>query len=173
MGGTAQEARDTSPRSPVSQRQVHNPVNPVFRFAGLCAEFKIGNGAPDGNVEWGDKNDSCEGDRLSVTAVGLAQEIGVMGDEHSTQNRSAVEQNRILELPSPILLCGHHIDAAPAQFGGDRPRDMNIRLEAEAHLDFFKAWSFWRRAGSERVGSNRLASWSSRSICSSSFARFS
>ncbi len=29
---------------------VLNPVNPFFRFAGHCTEFKIGHGAPDGNV---------------------------------------------------------------------------------------------------------------------------
>ena len=108
-----------------------------------------------------------------MTAGCLAQEIGVIGDEHSPLSGSAVEQNRILELPSPILLCGDHIDAAQAQFGGHCPRDMNIHIEAEAHLEFFKAWSFSRSAGSERVGPNRLASWSSRSICSSSFSRFS
>jgi hypothetical protein len=125
-----------------SQGQVLNPVNPFFRFAGLCTEFKIGNGAPDGNVEWGDKDDSREGDRLNATAGCLAQEIGVMGDEHSPLSRSAVEQKRILELPNPILLCGDHTDAAQAQFGGHCPRDMNIHVEAEAHLEFFKAWSF-------------------------------
>jgi len=90
----------------------------------------------------GDKDDSREGDRLNVTAGCLTQEIGVMGDEHSPLSRSAVEQNRILELPNPILLCGDNIDAAQAQFGGHCPRDMNIHVEAEAHLEFFKAWSF-------------------------------
>ena len=142
-----------------SQGEELHPVNPFFRFAGLCAEFKIGNGAPNGDVELRNKDDSPERYRLIATARRFPQEVGVMSNKDSPLSRGAVEQYGIFRLPSPILLCRDNIHAAEAQLCSNRPRDMYIHVKADVHLEFFKARSFWRSAGSESVGSSIFASW--------------
>lgn len=110
---------------------------------------------------------------MIATARGLAQEIGVTGDEYSPLSARPVEQFRILALAGSVFLCRNDIHATQAQLRDDGGRNVDIHVEAEAHLGFFRAWSFWRSDGSESCGSNRFASSYSRLISASSFSRCS
>lgn len=77
-------------------------------------------------------NDTGEGSRHLLTALGFGKEVFVPGKEHMAQTSGAFQQGVVGETLRMISLGRQYFDAAAAQAEGYRRRDMDVHVEGEA-----------------------------------------
>ena len=113
--------------------QEHDPIEHIHGVRGFCKEFQFTHHLPNGQFPKSDEDQSrkCPADVLAAPRLG--EEIRVMGKQSPAQRCRSIQQGRVVQRVTAVILGHEYVNAPKLERDGHAVVDVNIHIQRHAH----------------------------------------